>query len=377
MSAAAPPAPAAPRRAVGLALLLSAAALLVAWAPFLSRLDVVVRHFDAPNYLVVARTLYVPTPVNPLPGYALSPKYFAVHPPLYPIVLRACSVFGGYANGLYVATALLALASAAAFVLWAREAAPEVSAWAAALLFLLLPARMFLYRALGASEALLSLLVFVALIAWRKGRPDWALFSAALATVTRTNGVLLVLVLCGALLLAGRVKAALLGGALAAVPLLVLFAWYRFLFGDFFALFHVHAASAGGEGRLALPFAFIGEMAAKNDWETAEMLLALFLFYGLCAARLWARGDRLEAALVAVHLALFSVLRERDLPRYVLSVAPVAILLAWRDVWARPRLAAAVLAVLGPLSVFYAWRTIPMNLASPEATAALLSFLRP
>jgi hypothetical protein len=43
----------------------------------------------------------------------------------------------------------------------------------------------------------------------------------------------------------------------------------------------------------------------------------------------------------------------------------------FREVWARPRLAAAVLAVLGPLSVFYAWKTIPMNLASPEAAAAL------
>ncbi|MGZ5427867.1 MAG: hypothetical protein ACXWFS_02550, partial [Thermoanaerobaculia bacterium] len=122
-------------------------------------------------------------------------------------------------------------------------------------------------------------------------------------------------------------------------------------------------------------FAFIGEMAARNDWETAEMLLGLHLFFILCAARLFARGDRLEAGLIAAHVALFSLLRERDLARYYLTVAPFAVVVAWRDVWSRPRLAAAVLAVLAPLSVFYAWKTIPMNLCSEPAYRALLSFL--
>ncbi len=363
------------RRAPLFAALLAVIALVIAWGPFLSRMDVIVRHFDGPNYLVVAKALYTPTAENPLPGYALTPSYFAMHTPLYPLVLRACSLFGGWKAGLFLATGLLAAASAAAFVVYAKEAVPEVPAVFATLAFLFLPARMFLYRALGASEALMSLLVVLAVLAWRRGRVDWALFAAALATVTRTNGVLVVGVLCLALLFSGRVKTAFVGGALAAVPLLLLFSWHRFLFGDFFALFHVHADSAGGPGRLCLPFAFIGEMAARNDWETAEMLLGLHLFFVLCAARLFAKGDRLEAGLIAAHVALFSLLRERDLARYYLTVAPFAVVVAWRDVWSRPRLGAAVLAVLAPLSVYYAWKTIPMNLCSEPAYRALLSFL--
>ena len=363
------------RRTPLLAALLAALALALAWGPFFSGMDVIVRHFDGPNYLVVAKTLYVPSAVNPLPGYALRPSYFAAHLPLYPLVLRACSLFGGWKAGLYLATGLLAATSAAAFAVYVKDAAPEIPTLVAALAFLFLPARMFLYRALGASEALMSLLVVLAVLAWHRGRVDWALFLAALATITRTNGILIVGVLCLALLLSGRVKTALFGGALAAVPLLLLFSWHRYLFGDFFALLHVHADSAGGAGRLCLPFAFIGEMAARNDWETAEMLLGLHLFYILCAARLFAKGDRLEAGLVAAHVALFSLLRERDLSRYYLTVAPFAVILAWRDVWSRPRLAAAVLVVLAPLSVFYAWKTIPMNLCSEPAYRALLSFL--
>jgi hypothetical protein len=69
------------RRATVLAALLAMITLLLAWAPFLffSRMDIVVRHFDGPNYLVVAKTFYVP-PRSPLPAYALTPWYFAVHP---------------------------------------------------------------------------------------------------------------------------------------------------------------------------------------------------------------------------------------------------------------------------------------------------------
>jgi hypothetical protein len=363
------------RRATGLAALLAAGALAAAWAPFPARLDLLVRHFDAPNYLVVAKTFYVPTQTNPLPGYALGPKYFTTHTPLFPAVIRACSFGLGYARGLALATVLLALASAAMFAAWAREAAPEVPSAIAVLAFLLLPARMFLYRSLGASEALMSLCVLAAAYAWRRGRMDWAFLAAALATVTRTNGVLVVGVLGVLLLAERRVRTAVVGGALAAVPLVLLFSWYAFLYGDFFSLLHVHADSAQGTGRLTFPFGFVGEMAAKNDWETAEMLLALHLFYVLCAARLWLRRDRFEAGLLIAHVVLLSLLRERDLARYYLTVAPFAVVLGFRDVWARPRLAAGVLAVLGSLSVFYAWKTIPMNLASPEATATLLRFL--
>src|SRR6202795_3041857 len=95
------------RRTPLLAGLLAAIALVIAWGPFLSRMDIVVRHFDGPNYLVVAKTLYVPTDRNPLPGYALAPSYFSVHPPLYPLVLRTLALFGGWKAGFLLATALL------------------------------------------------------------------------------------------------------------------------------------------------------------------------------------------------------------------------------------------------------------------------------
>ena len=279
------------RRAVGVALGLSCAALFLSWAPFLAQRDVVVRHFDAPNYLVVAKTLYVPTETNPLPGYVLHPKYFAMHTPLFPLVIRACSLGVGYETGLAVATILLALASAAVFALWAREAAPEVSSALATLAFLLLPARMFLYRSLGASEALMTLLVVLAAaLAWRRGREDWAFFAAALATVTRTNGVLVVAVLF--LLLVARRKVPPGAPRRRARGA---FACSRSSRGTGSSSATSFPSSRARRQRARdRPAASRSRSSARwpsaNDWETAEMLLALYLFYVLCAARLWARA---------------------------------------------------------------------------------------
>ena len=221
----------------------------------------------------------------------------------------------------------------------------------------------------------MAVCVLAAAWAWRRGRLDWAFFAAALATITRTNGVLVVAALCLLLLAEKRPFAGVFGGALAAIPLLALFSWYAFLYGDFFSLLHVHADSARGPGRLTFPFAFVGEMAAKNDWETEALLLRRSSDLVLAAAWLFNRGARFEALLVALLVVLLASLRVRDLARYYLTVAPFAVVLVFREVWARPRLAAGVLAVLGPLSVFYTWKTIPLNLASPEAAAALRRLL--
>ena len=72
------------------------------------------------------RRLYVPTDVRTLCRVTCSrPQYFTMHTPLFRSWSEACS-FGTAAKRARVATGLLALASAAMFAAWAREAAPEV-----------------------------------------------------------------------------------------------------------------------------------------------------------------------------------------------------------------------------------------------------------
>jgi hypothetical protein len=354
--------------AAGLALLAQLAVSL----PFLFGGDpsVLARHFDGPNYMAVAKTLYRPTSASPLPGYVTSPRYFAAHLPLYPLAVRAAAAFAGYPAGLLLATAFFGAASAAAWAAYQREAAPAVAPLLGVLLFLFVPPRSLLYRSIGATEAPMALFVVLAALAYRRGRTGWAFAAAALASVTRVNGVLVVLVLAVALLARGRVRAALAGATLAALPLAATFAWHGRALGDPFAFFATHS----GKESVA-PFGNILDFARDGRWVDAELLLGVFLFFGVAAARLWAAGDRFESGVVLAHLALFSILRETDLPRYALTVAPFAVVLAFRDAWANRRVAAAFLAVAAPLGLAYAWATMPNNVCDPAAWRVLTAFL--
>jgi len=354
--------------AAALALL---AQILVSLPSLLGEADVLVRHFDGPNYLVVAKTLYRPTEKSPMPGYIFSPHYFAAHLPLYPLTVRAIAPVAGYPVGLLLATALFGVASAVVFARYLGVAAPEVPVLFGTLLFLCVPARHLLYRSIGATEAPMAFCVVLAALAYRTDRIGLAFAAASLASVTRINGVLVIGVLAAALLARRRVRSAIVGSALACVPLVATFAWQGRVLGSSFAFFETHA----GKKNFA-PFGWLLEKAGEGQWVEAELLLAVFLFYGVAALRLWETGDRLEAGLVAAHLGLFALLRETDLPRYFLSVAPFAVVIAFRDVWKRPSLALAFLAVASPVALAYAWRSMPNNICHPETYAVLLRFLK-
>jgi hypothetical protein len=344
--------------------------LLATWAPFLGRPDLLLRHFDAPNYLVVAKAFYVPTPANPLPGYILHPAYFAVHLPALPVAIRLFAPLLGYGGSLILVTALAAAFSAAAFALYARRVLPEVSTLVALLAFLLIPARHVLYRALGSTEGLMAAFVLVAVWAWHEEKYVLAFWMASLATVTRINGVLLVAVIGLFVFLKGRRLLAIAGTALSAVPLGLVFLWHWRVLGTPFAFMNVH-----GPKKSFVPFEPIWELVERTEWESAEMHLAVFLLLGLAAAKLWIDGLRFESTLVLAHVALLSTLREIDLPRYVLTVSPFAFVAAWREIWRAKRVALSLIAGAGMVSLVYAWRSAEQNLLTEEGWAILLRWL--
>jgi hypothetical protein len=328
------------------------------------------RHFDGPNYLVVAKSLYVLNHENPLPGYVEDPGYFAVHLPGFPLLLRGASSLVGWEAGFLGAVALCAVASAAAFAVYAGRVLPTVSVPIAVLAFVLLPARHALYRSLGSTEGLMAFAIFAALAALDRGYAGWAFAAASLAAVTRINGLLLVAVVAATVLRRGRPALAFLGAAAAVAPLGAVFFWHEVQFGSALTFLKVHGHKPGSG-----PFSWIFERAAANDWVAAELLLLLFLFHALGAAKLFVLGRHPEAALVVLHIGLFAFLRETDLARYFLTVTPLCVIVAWPEVWSRRNLAIVLLGVLGVLSIAYAWETIPMNVCHPVAWAALLRFL--
>jgi hypothetical protein len=353
-----------------LAALAGVGVTLLVWLPFVSRPDLFLRHFDGPVYMVVAKMFYRPTAVNPLPGYILHPAYFAIVPPLFPALVRLLSFPFGIPAGLFLALLLSVAASASALAAYARKVLPEVAVGVSVAVFCLLPARHVIYRALGSAEAAMALFVLLAALAWHEERIPAAYAFASLAALTRVNGVLVIGVLSLLLLVRRRPGAAVLGGLLGMAPLGLLFAWHGRVLGTPWAFFAVH-----GSKKLLVPFAEVGEQLRAGQWEAAELLLATFLFMALAAARLWVMKLPFESLLVLAHIGLFSFMRESDLPRWSLTVAPFVFLVAWRDLWKETKVAAIALAGLGVLSISYAWQSSGENLLSEAVYHHFLRFL--
>lgn len=359
------------RRPVLVAAALAAVTLLLVWLPFLSRPEILTRHFDGPNFMVVAKTFYVPTEVNPSPGYVSTPLFWAWYLPVYPLTIRLLSGLCGYPLAMLLSTALYSVLSAAAFAAYLRRAAPEVLPIAGTLALLLLPSRALLYRSIGANEGAMTLFVLLAVLAFNRERDGEAFAWASLSAVTRISGIVVIGVLFLAVLAKRRPRAAFAGAALAFVPLGLLSLWHGRVLGDPLAYFHVHRTAK----MTLVPFAYVSELLDRGQWVEADLLTLVYLFFALSAVRLWSRGLRVESGLIVAHLAFFSLVRETDQLRYLLSVAPFAVVVAWPEAWRNGRAAAVVLGVLGPLSFLYAWRSIPMNLMDARVYENLLLFL--
>lgn len=368
--------PAAPRRpdaswwaSLGVGLAMAASTLAVWWAV---RDDpaVLARYWDGPNYMYTARTFYRIPPDHPFAAIGLSPKAFATRLPAYPALVRAGTWLTGgrYPRALLLATLLSAVASAVLFHRLLAATGWVASPGYTALLFCVLPPRWLLYHAVGANEPLFYCTVFGAFLALARGRPGWVVACTALACLTRITGVFLVPVFAVAYLLRGEPRrAALLPLALLAP--LALFAWFAVVFGDFFAYFSVNS---GERGLLAAPFAIVRWHAQRGDPLAAEFLIGLFVVHALGVVRLWPKREVFLYA--AVLFTFHCFVYHDDISRYLLSIAPFTLLVAFDSTLTRPGARALLpLAALG--SWVYARGMLQRNLMAEDLYRALLRAL--
>lgn len=375
MSAAAPP-PGALTRAirhpslwVALAMLASTA---VVWLGASGEPDALTRYWDGPNYMYTAKTFYRVPPDHPFAAIGLAPSAFATRLPAYPALIRLCSIFtaGDYPAAMLLATLLSAMAAAVLFhralLAWGWVASPL---WTA-LLFCVLPPRWVVYHSVGATEPLFMACVCGAFLALRRERNAWLIACVALASLTRITGVFLIPVFCAAWALRGRWREAALV-PLAGLGLVALFAFHAVAFGDFFAYFTVNS---GERGLLRWPpFAMIAFYADHARPHSGEFMIGLYALYAAGTLLLWRQRELFLYC--ATFFVFHSFVFHDDVSRYLLSLAPFALLVGFDGLLQRP--AFRVLALLaGAASHVYAWGVLQRNLASPELYENLLKALR-
>lgn len=370
MSAPAPPIsrPERERRARPEVLLLAAAVAgsFLVYAPFLADMTTVYRFWDGPNYLTIARTLYDVRPDNPLLAYVHEPRYFLVHLPVYPLLVRTLSIVG-YQQALLLVSVLATCAATILFYRLCRDVWKVASPGFLTLVFLFLPPRWLLYRSTGSTEAVYMAFTLAAIFFFERSKVGRASAAGVLATLTRISGLMIAPAFAVVLWRRRRFKE-LAWLALIPAALAVYFLFCAARTGNFFEYFSQH-----GEKMAAFrPFGFLPELFRKGLYHQAEFHILLALVYAVGTSRL--RPFPTIFWYCVFELGLHVFISTEDWSRYFLAMAPFALVVGFRDVidtkafrWIFPPYVVAALA--------YAWGVIPLNGCRPDIYLRLLAHL--
>jgi hypothetical protein len=342
------------------ALLLVLASMLPTLLLYVRQLDdfsAVLRYWDGPNYLEVAKTLYDVPDDHPFVEAETTPAYFACHLPLYPLLIRLFAPLLGYGAAMLFVT--ISAAALATLVFWQllRELRCVQNPWLSALVFTVLPVRWIIYKSVGATEPLFLLCVFASLLCYQRDRFGWALFFAGCCTLTRIVGVLMA-VIYGIDLLRTRRWQRLPWLALVGLPLLGTFTFYHFQYGDFWAYlsWNNHLLSAR-------PMPLFGMFEGDYTPHSNELMFTLYAVYGLGLALLWSQPLLFTYAAVYYVFTLF--VQHDDVSRYFLSMAHVAVIVGYDRIISTRQFKLLAPALL-PLGIAYTSTLIPANTADPD-----------
>lgn len=349
-------------------LLLAAAVAgsFLVYAPFLADMTTVYRFWDGPNYLTIARTLYDVEPDNPLLAYVYEPRYFLVHLPVYPLLVRTLSIVG-YQQALLLVSVLATCAATVLFYRLCRDVWKVASPAFLTLVFLFLPPRWLLYRSTGSTEAVYMAFTLAAIFFFERSKVGKASAAGVLATLTRISGLMIAPAFAVVLLRRRRLKElawlALIPAALAAY-----FFFCAARTGNFLEYFSQH-----GEKMAAFrPFGFLPELFGKGLYHQAEFHILLALVYAVGTSRLRPFPSIFWYCVFELGLHVF--ISTEDWSRYFLAMAPFALVVGFRDVidtkafrWIFPPYVLAAL--------FYAWGVIPLNGCRPDIYLRLLAHL--
>ncbi len=343
---------------------LSAVPSLIFYAMHPYNMDIVYRHWDGPNYIEVAKTLYFIPEENPFRhSFNSQPRYYACHLPLLPLLIRLFAFMGYEVSMIFVTVATASLATVALYFLlkeYECVADPFFTAW----LSTFLPIRYLLYKSIGSTEPLYLLLVYLSLIYYRRERLYVAFGLAGLAGITRITGILMAAGYFCDLVRRKRYRdiprLVTIG-----FPLLVTFLIYHLRFDDFFAYFHWNASIMN----LKVPMNVFRQWVMKDQSISAEFYYYQYVFYGVGTMCLLRWRPLFWYCITYYIFSLF--IDHNDLSRYLVPIAHLAILVGFDSVLRRKSWR-YLLPIFFYLAMFYGNRSLPHNLCDMPGWTQLM-----
>ncbi|OGL52251.1 hypothetical protein A3K55_02720 [Candidatus Shapirobacteria bacterium RBG_13_44_7] len=286
-----------------------------------TQLETIFANYDGPNYMVIAKCGYNKNCIGQNFSLPQPLEYYPAHLPGYPLLIKFFALFTTGPKAMLVATLLGSIFLTVIFFQFLKLFVKEKTAFWLSLLLLFFPARLFVLRLIGAPETWFLASVIASIYFFKKEKIWLAVAFAALAQALKSPGIVL-LAAYFVLFLKERNLKKYFPFAFVPLVILLVFYFYRFQIGDFWAYFH-----SGDNFHLSWPYqVFLSQRSWINTiWLEDVIYIFLLAFVGIYY--LWQKH---KFDLVVVFPALFTLasvlIAHRDVSRYIAPVYPFLIL---------------------------------------------------
>lgn len=327
---------------------------LLIWLPFLLRipnfwhiplktdgLAVIAANYDGPLYITAAKTLYNPEAINANYESSLSEEYYTAHFPLFPILIRVISMV---TNSIYAMLIATLVTSFLAIYFFHKL----TNSLFLTFIFAIFPARWLIVRSVGSADPLFVASVIASLYFFTNKKYFWAGIWGAIAQATKSPAILLFISYVIYIFWKDiRNYRKYLPIFLIPLSLVLIFSFYYFQTGDFFAYF-----KSGDNIHLFFPPLQIFNYSASwvgTFW--LEEIIFVYLLGAIGVVRLFIQKKYEIGIFSAVFFTSLLFVSHRDLIRYALPIVPF-LLISFSEVLMKKEFKIALGIVIIPIYLF-------------------------
>ena len=340
---------------------------ILVWLPFFLKFDsfwgiplpkngmeTIVANYDGPLYLVAAKTLYNKVLIGQSFQFPLPTEYYAAHFPLFPLLIKAFGFFINYPYAMLIVTLISSFLATLFFEKLISQFVDEKSAMFLTFVFSILPARWLIVRSVGSADPLFVAGILASVYFFRNKKYWQAGIWGAVATFTKSPGILL-FVAYAISYLVGLINKDKLNHSLKKIyPLLLIpaslilvFVFYKITMGDFFAYFH-----SGDNIHLGfLPFQIFNYSAPWVGTFWLEEIIFIYLIGAAGVYKLIAKKETDLACFAGLLFLVILFVSHRDVLRYFLPAAPF-LFVAFSDVLLKKEFKIAFVIILIPIYLY-------------------------
>jgi len=344
-------------------------ATFILWLPYILGLNggmlTVFKNYDGPNYIIVAKSWYDKISIAHNFSLPVPIEYYPAHLPGYPLFIAVLNLFLPGTWSMLVSTLIFNVLCVITFYLFLLKFRLSENPFWLSLVFLVIPARWVVVKAVGSPEPLFLFAVLSSFYLFKEKRMWLAGIFGALAQITKSPGILLFLSYLGYLgflrLKKGITIQKLIRDSiplfLIPVSLLGIFFFYKIRTGDFLAYFH-----SGDNFHLVFPpfQSFSQNRSWLGDFWREDMVWQ-YLLGALTVVMLIKQKYYDLASFAGTFFAATLFVAHRDLARYSLPLVPFS-LIAFDKFIQKKEFKIALLIIL-PAIYLYAVNFIAGNIA--------------